>query len=359
MQHVFISYVRENKSEVDKIHQELESHSIEVWRDLQDINPGERWKRQIRKAIREGAFFIACFSQEYHDRDESYMNEELKIAIERLRQLHIDHVWFIPVTLNKCEIPDWDIGGGETLNDLQYVKLYEDWDVGIQSILDFIQPEPPEPTRDGNTSEGGTRQNRNTEFSGNFIGQNDAQNSKRTDWIFEQGNSLLERKEIDKAIEGYSYAIDLNPHRPDVYTKRAAAYHQKGDMGLAITDLNEVIRLKPDDADAYHIRGITYGEKGDMGLAITDLSEVIRLKPDDADAYYNRGTAYCNKGDMGLAITDLSEAIRLKPDFADAYYNRSIARNNRGEVDSVIEDCDAVIKLKPDLAEAYNNRGTL
>ena len=74
---VFISYVKENNSEVDRIHQELESHDIKVWRDLQDINPGERWKRKIRNAIREGAFFIACFSKEYNKRDKTYMNEEL------------------------------------------------------------------------------------------------------------------------------------------------------------------------------------------------------------------------------------------------------------------------------------------
>ena len=141
MQHVFISYVRENKQAVDKLHQELESHGIKVWRDLQNLNPGGRWKREIRKAIREGTFFIACFSKEYHDRNESYMNEELTIAIERLRQLHIDRVWFISVKLNDCEVPDIDIGRGETLEDLTYVDLYEDWNVGIKSILKVIKPD--------------------------------------------------------------------------------------------------------------------------------------------------------------------------------------------------------------------------
>ena len=101
MEPVFISYVRENADIVDKLDQELKSHEIEVWRDVQNLNPGGRWKREIRKAIREGAFFIACFSKEYHDRNESYMNEELTIAIERLRQLHIDRVWFILVILTE------------------------------------------------------------------------------------------------------------------------------------------------------------------------------------------------------------------------------------------------------------------
>ena len=143
MQHVFISYIRENKVEVDRIHQELESLGIKIWRDLQDINPGERWKRQIRKAIREGAFFIACFSKEYNKRDKTYMNEELTIAIDELRKRPTDRVWFIPIKLNECMIPDREIGGGETLNDLNHLKVYEDWNAGIERIVKVIQSEPP------------------------------------------------------------------------------------------------------------------------------------------------------------------------------------------------------------------------
>ena len=120
MKGVFISYVSENIEIVDRLYQELKLHGIEVWRDRDNIAPGLRWKREIRRAIQQGAFFIACFSKEYDERDQTYMNEELAIAIEELRQRPIDQAWFIPVKLNECEIPDRDIGGGETLRDLQY-----------------------------------------------------------------------------------------------------------------------------------------------------------------------------------------------------------------------------------------------
>ena len=67
MQHVFISYVSENIETVDKLCETLKSHGIKVWLDRNDIDPGSRWKQAIRKAIREGAFFIACFSKEYNN----------------------------------------------------------------------------------------------------------------------------------------------------------------------------------------------------------------------------------------------------------------------------------------------------
>ena len=138
MNGVFISYVKENKKAVYEFYQDLKSHDINVWLDRNEIDPGARWKHAIRKAIREGAFFVACFSKEYNNRDKTYMNEELIFAIEELRQRPTERIWFIPVKLNECEIPDRDIGGGETLRDLQYVNLKEDWGGGIQSILEVI-----------------------------------------------------------------------------------------------------------------------------------------------------------------------------------------------------------------------------
>lgn len=143
MEHVFISYVKENRTEVDRLCDVLSSHSIRVWRDKNDIPPGARWPQTIRGAIREGAFFIACFSKEYHERDKTFMNEELTVAIEELRQHSVDRIWFIPVQLNECEIPEFDIGKGETLEVFQSTKLYENWEDGIQRILNVIQPQFP------------------------------------------------------------------------------------------------------------------------------------------------------------------------------------------------------------------------
>ena len=145
MRHVFISYCHENKATVDQLCNTLISNDVTVWVDWDNLNPGTPWKQAIQQAIHHGDFFIACFSKEYNARDKTYMNEELSIAIDKLQQKPVDKVWFIPVKLNECEIPDIDIGEGVTLQDLQYVNLHEDWDIGIQQILDVIPSEFSEP----------------------------------------------------------------------------------------------------------------------------------------------------------------------------------------------------------------------
>lgn len=144
MAHVFVSYVHENSKDIQKLYTDLKRHGVDVWLDRNEILPGVRWKTAIRDAIRNGDSFIACFSKEYHSKLKSFMNEELAIAIDELRQYSSNHTWFIPVLLSECDIPARSIGGGETLLDLQWVPLYEDWETGINRIVEVLKPLPVE-----------------------------------------------------------------------------------------------------------------------------------------------------------------------------------------------------------------------
>ena len=300
MNKAFISYVRENIEMVDRLCQELKSDGIEVWLDRDDINPGLRWEREIRRAIQQGAFFIACFSKEYSKRDKTYMNEELMIAIEVLRQRHPDQAWFIPVKLNKCKIPGLTIGPGETLRKFQYVDLSEDWNDGIQRILRVIQRTSSEAIN-ANTVEQSTDRNAET--------------------YYDLGNADNDGGNYDLAIENFNEAIKLKPDFAAAYTNRGLVYRNKRNYDRAIEDHTKAIELNPDYAEAYFNRGNTYTEKGDFDLAIVDFTKAIELKPDFADVYNNRGMAYTEKGNLDLAIADFTKAIELKPDFTHAHEN--------------------------------------
>lgn len=147
MAHVFLSYVRDDQQLVDRLADELRQAGVSVWLDRDQIKPGQRWQHTIRQAIENGAYFIACFSRQYEMRSRSYMNEELTLAIEELRRRPVDRTWFIPILLTDASIPDRPIGAGETLRDIQWVSLYEDWDDGIRRILDVVAPIGPPSTR--------------------------------------------------------------------------------------------------------------------------------------------------------------------------------------------------------------------
>jgi hypothetical protein len=132
---VFLSYVRENSTTVDRLAAELRDAAIDVWLDRTHLIAGQRWADVIRKSIVDQDFFVACFSSEYAQREQSFMNEELSLAIEQLRRRHRDHRWFIPVRLDESSIIDYPIGGGDTLRSIHFVDLSSEWSAGIQQLL--------------------------------------------------------------------------------------------------------------------------------------------------------------------------------------------------------------------------------
>ena len=82
---VFVSYVRDNYLQIDKLCKAFIENDIEYWLDRKDIDPGKFWKDSIKAAINNGAYFLACFSKEYNEREETFMNEELLESVEILR----------------------------------------------------------------------------------------------------------------------------------------------------------------------------------------------------------------------------------------------------------------------------------
>lgn len=135
---VFISFVRTNRAKVERFAQALREHGVLVCLERDEITSRSDWQTALRNGIRQGAFFIACFSRQYRPRQKSHLNRELMEAIKELRQRPADQSWFIPVALNDCTIPDWSIGVGYSLLGLEWVDLSSDWEEGVQRIVGII-----------------------------------------------------------------------------------------------------------------------------------------------------------------------------------------------------------------------------
>ena len=141
MPHVFVSYVREDYGSVHRLTELLKAAGIDVWLDRERISPGENWRDAIRRAVENGAFFIACFSTNYVNRQKSYANEELALAFEEIRQRPWGRRWFLPIILDSIQIPDIPISANLRLRDLQWVRFQETgWETAISKIVATITP---------------------------------------------------------------------------------------------------------------------------------------------------------------------------------------------------------------------------
>ena len=301
MNGVFISYVSENISEnievVDRLCQELRLHGIQVWRDRENIPPGHRWKREIKRAIQQGAFFIACFSKEYDERYKTYMNEELTIAIEELRQRPHDRIWFIPVKLNECEIPDRVIGGGEILEDLQCVYLYEDWDDRIRRILGVICK-----TAHDEYSKGVARLVNERTLQGRPLAPEEVQ------------------RNFEQAINHFSRAL-VKTDDAEVYLNRGLCFFGVNRIDDAINDFSRAIEIDSRLGAAYHNRGLAYCKKMYPDRAIEDFTKAIELDERLVYAYYSRGIVWLCFGNWEKAKSDLTIASGKGVDIIASFHN--------------------------------------
>jgi hypothetical protein len=129
--HAFISYVREDAADVDRLQGMLEAAGIRVWRDTENLWPGQDWKNEIKTAITNDSLaFIACFSKHSQQREKSYQNEEFILAVEQMCQRTPGRSWLIPVRFPECTLPQYDLGAGRSLDSIQRIDLFDQWEQG-------------------------------------------------------------------------------------------------------------------------------------------------------------------------------------------------------------------------------------
>lgn len=133
--HIFISYVREDWSDVKRLVDFLEHAGFRTWVDRKHLGAGVRWREAIQEAIRDGAAVVACFSQNSVSRERTHMNEELVVVTEELRLRPPKAMWFFPIRLDDCVVPDRSIGGGRYVSDIQYVDMFPNFEAGFSRLL--------------------------------------------------------------------------------------------------------------------------------------------------------------------------------------------------------------------------------
>jgi hypothetical protein len=140
--YVFVSYVSDDVARVHEIRRFLERMGINVWMDKTSLLAGQGWRDQLRRAITEATFFLACFSDKSVDRESTYMDEELAIALDVLRTRRTRKSWFIPLRLDDCQLPSGgrlDLRG--LLAELQWIDGYTDFTGGLRRLADVVVPE--------------------------------------------------------------------------------------------------------------------------------------------------------------------------------------------------------------------------
>lgn len=114
--YVFLIHAHGDRDAVHKLHQRLRMDGIHAWLDADNLQPGQNWQSEIRKAILKSDAVIVCLSRAFN-KQYGYRHEELKLALEKA-DLLMDEIFIIPVRLEECDMP-------ESLRHIHRVDLFK------------------------------------------------------------------------------------------------------------------------------------------------------------------------------------------------------------------------------------------
>jgi hypothetical protein len=114
---VFLIHAHADRRTVHKLYTRLVRSGVDAWMDVENLQPGQDWQNEIRKAILQCDVAVVCLSKAFNAQ-QGYRHEELKLALEKANFLPEDAISVIPVRLEECDMP-------ESLQHLHRVDLFE------------------------------------------------------------------------------------------------------------------------------------------------------------------------------------------------------------------------------------------
>jgi hypothetical protein len=115
---IFLCYAREDEEKVENLYQKLSDVGFKPWMAKKDILPGEMWKLSIQEAMRLSDFIVVCLSAISVNK-RSFVQREIKDALDIWREKLESDIYLIPVRLEDCEVP-------ENLRGFHWVNLFEE-----------------------------------------------------------------------------------------------------------------------------------------------------------------------------------------------------------------------------------------
>jgi hypothetical protein len=129
---IFLSYAREDAEIAAKLYKDLSRAGHEVWFDKVSLQPGQRWKPEIKKNIRHSKYFVALLSSNSVSKT-GYVQKELHEALEILDEHPESEIYIIPVRVEDCEPSHLK------LNDINWVDLFPSYEEGLERLIQVFR----------------------------------------------------------------------------------------------------------------------------------------------------------------------------------------------------------------------------
>ena len=115
---VFLCHASGDKPSVRDLFKRLTLEGVNAWLDQEKLLPGQDWRMEIPRAVREADVVVICLSNKSITK-EGYVQKEIKFALDIAEEKPDGTIFLIPARLEDCTVP-------ERLNRWQWVDLYDE-----------------------------------------------------------------------------------------------------------------------------------------------------------------------------------------------------------------------------------------
>lgn len=179
--------------------------------------------------------------------------------------------------------------------------------------------------------------------------------SAEFDRLTDEGWSLYEADEFEKAIDVITQALMIRPLDTYALWLRAISYEMMEDYESAIADLDKAISINPEDASYYLYRANSYAGLGQVDKALADYDMSLSLER-DAYTYEMRARANAMAGRLDDAIADYTSALELDPEYDTALRGRGDMYWEVEQYEAAVADYTRAIEIDPEYVSAISGR---
>jgi len=146
---IFLAHANEDSERVKELYRKLKSAGYSPWLDKIDLIPGQQWKTEIPKALKQSDIFIACLSKTSVQK-RGYIQSEFRLALQQASEMPAETIYLIPLKLDECSIPELEQPQyGVRLSDYHWLDYWEEGAfekllTAIESVRGEIEGKPVE-----------------------------------------------------------------------------------------------------------------------------------------------------------------------------------------------------------------------
>jgi outer membrane protein assembly factor BamD (BamD/ComL family) len=237
---VFLCHASGDKPPVRDLYKRLIAEGVDAWLDQEKLLPGQDWRLEIPRAVREADVVVICLSKKSITK-EGYVQKEIKFALDIAEEKPEGTIFLIPARLEDCVVP-------ERLSRWQWVDLYEEngfirllrsLKLRADAVGATIEPTPYEDT--------------------------DKEIERRIKQLYTEGLAAFYTEDWDRACHRFQSILSEQPNHKNAAEKLAEAERQRN-LSKLYAQASEAVRSE------------------DWGTGIRTLEELTQKSPEYKDA---------------------------------------------------------------------------